>query len=635
MTEITWRFLRVRPAGVSQDPTQREFFGPEEGVAGALVREALQNSLDARPQSATAAARVRFHLSQHEAATFGTSQYFDGLRTHLAIQFPDHLPQMDEAVSYLTIEDFGTRGLEGDPSHSIYEEQRDERNDFFYFWRNVGRSRKGETERGRWGLGKTVFPASSKISAFFGLTIRQSDQRPLLMGQCVGTIHTLTDSDGTKRIYEPYGFWGAFGTGDDFALPVETPSMLAEFRTDFGLHRVDEPGLSVVVPFPSKELTPEAIAAEVIRSYYIAILAGEIEVLVSDDVETIEITKNSVLAIAESLNWTGKRSSRDEICARLAFASRVQLVPENDIVVLLPQPEKKAPESLSDRIPEQALDALRQRYESGDLIGFQIPVLVKKQGGVVESHFYAFVQRDETRHVALADYVRQGLAITKAGKLPRHPVSALALVRDSALSTLLGDAENPAHTKWQELADKVKEPRYVHGPRTVRLVNHSLQQLCDILAYRPEVRDVNLLSDIFFLPSVEESRKPFPLPTKPGGGETVPPEVVAETRPQPVTINHIKGGFRIDSVEAANVERVEVTAAYSVRSGDPFKRYIPFDFTFSTLKLQGAGIEITLAAENRLVVRVIEHPFKLSVTGFDERRDLEVRVKPVLAEDVG
>ena len=52
----------------------------------------------------------------------------------------------------------------------------------FYFWRNRGRSKKSEDSRGRWGLGKLVFPHSSQINTFFGLTKRDDDKESYLMG---------------------------------------------------------------------------------------------------------------------------------------------------------------------------------------------------------------------------------------------------------------------------------------------------------------------------------------------------------------------------------------------------------------------------------------------------------------------
>jgi hypothetical protein len=46
-------------------------------------------------------------------------------------------------------------------------------------------------KNGRWGLGKLVFPIMSASRCFFGLTVRQGDPTPLLLGQAVLRTHRL------------------------------------------------------------------------------------------------------------------------------------------------------------------------------------------------------------------------------------------------------------------------------------------------------------------------------------------------------------------------------------------------------------------------------------------------------------
>src|SRR5436305_1999742 len=72
------------------------------------------------------------------------------------------------------------------------------------FWRRVSRSHKGGDKDGSWGLGKIVFPASSKIRTFFGFTVRNDDENltPLLMGQAVLRHHVLKGIE-----YAPIGLF--------------------------------------------------------------------------------------------------------------------------------------------------------------------------------------------------------------------------------------------------------------------------------------------------------------------------------------------------------------------------------------------------------------------------------------------
>ena len=630
MNSIAWRFLEVRPEGVNQDPTQREFFAPEEGVTGALVREALQNSLDARPKNPTGPAVVQFHFGSDQEQTLETSSYFQTLRDHLKTEFSE-LPAPEHPVSFLTIEDFGTRGLQGDPCHTIYDEHdagKESKNDFFYFWRNVGRSRKEATDRGRWGLGKTVFPASSTISSFFGLTVRKSDGRRLLMGQSVLKVHTLTTEDGGTKIYEPYGFFGRY-EGSNLALPFEEVSVLQEFAARFGVSREDEPGLSIVVPFPLTDLSPRSVAQEVIRSYYVSILSGELQVKVSNSQEAYDITRDSIIQTAMSLPWAGHKVKAKDVADRIRFADRALQTPVNSLTKLDDQHSTRAPDSLRDRVPADSIKDLREKFDAGDLLAFRVPVLVKRGGGNTVSYFDAYIQRDTVLSTGTAEFVREGLAITQTGKTPRQPVRGLVLVRDKELSTLLGDAENPAHTKWQELSDKIKEAKYIHGRSTIRLVNSSLQQLTDHLSFRTEARDLNLLADIFFLPQEPDHLQIKNAGTKESAkGTTSTPESPPPAGVRPVTLSQVRGGFRLSANPKSEIipEFLAVEAAYAIRNGNPFRRYRTFDFDLGNTPIRGKGVKVLRAAENRMLLQITDSDFLAEVLGFDENRDLEVKV---------
>jgi hypothetical protein len=174
-----------------------------------------------------------------------------GLRVHLAVHahLLSDISTIDSDMPFITIEDFGTRGLTGDPQQSDDREQIDgSKNHFYYFWRNVGRSAKEDQDLGRWGLGKTVFPACSTINSFFGLTRRHDDGRLLLMGQSVLTVHKVE-----SHRCSPYGYFAYHGD-DDFSKPIEDPDLIRQFCGDFQLQRGNDSGLSVVVPSPDPDL---------------------------------------------------------------------------------------------------------------------------------------------------------------------------------------------------------------------------------------------------------------------------------------------------------------------------------------------------------------------------------------------
>src|SRR5262245_2510778 len=111
---LMWTFRNMSRAEINQDPVHNEFFGPEEGYTAALVRESIQNSLDARANAAPVSVTFRFGQVDIRSATFGSCAFFSGLSPHLIAQ-EVYVPEGYETIPFLAIEDFGTRGFRGDP----------------------------------------------------------------------------------------------------------------------------------------------------------------------------------------------------------------------------------------------------------------------------------------------------------------------------------------------------------------------------------------------------------------------------------------------------------------------------------------------------------------------------------------
>src|SRR5262249_33005348 len=136
--------------------------------------------------------RLAIHDPRDAPPPARLAHYFGRLRAPLTARGIDFdrsdVPQLP--CRFLVCEDFGTRGLEGDTAlFQDPDSRHGQRQDFYWFWRNIGRSAKTGDDLGRWGLGKTVYRAVSRVGCMLGLTIRRSDRQRLLMGQAVLQIH--------------------------------------------------------------------------------------------------------------------------------------------------------------------------------------------------------------------------------------------------------------------------------------------------------------------------------------------------------------------------------------------------------------------------------------------------------------
>lgn len=609
----TWRFRVMDRSEVKRDPNEAEFF-TGEGEPEAVVREAVQNSLDAKDPESNTPVRMRFALTRAPWRSEPAEQigYFKGLFPHLRAQ--DFFDESGlGAETALVVEDFGTTGLIGDPLAA-----RDEKdNRFYWFWRNLGRSRKDTTELGRWGVGKTAFPMSSRLMCFFGLTRRKGDPRGLLLGQSVLKTHTVGEDE-----YCPFGYYGQFEE-DAFAHPISGVEELRQFSDDFDLARAEEPGLSIVVPFPRAGLSIHALERSVIRNFYYPILKGDLVVQLSSIRKELTLNGESVIAEAEAMSWESEGEQAEEILGRLRFARAV--LDQNGAVdmVLSLSGAGGAPRWSDDLADIGRLEPLRDWFEEGHLVGLKAPVTVKPyHQGAVESFFDIYLQRDRDLGGGEATFLRRGLTIKDTGKPVPSGIRGLAVVEDVALASLLGDAESPAHTQWQERSKEVGE-RYEHGAFTVRFVNQSLQFTANLLSRPPEGLDEDLLADIF---SLEEFRR-----EEEEEEESEKPEVEVTSKPQPFRITRVSGGFRVTGNPRFEGElpNFRVRVAYDMAAGNPFAGYDEFDFRLGAppLSVSDHDATVRVASGNTLDVRPVSADFEMAVTGFDTSRDLVVDVK--------
>jgi hypothetical protein len=625
-----WAFRAMQRGELNVDPIQSEFFSIEalDGLTEALVRETIQNSLDAGKPGKKV--KVRFWLSGagHAVSSKIAAKYFSGVRDHLEAKASglQSVPEVGADVPFLTIEDFETRGLRGNP-----KQEKDEsgvKNDFYYFWRNVGRSVKEEKDRGRWGLGKNVFPASSQINTFFGLTVRDEEPTALLMGQSVLKVHEIL---GERRY--PYGYFGLIEK-DEFAMPTDDAAFLKQFAEDFSITRKAEPGLTLVIPFPDSDVTVDRIVRSVIRQYFFPILAGNLIVTIGTNGNEILLDNSTLLPTIGGMD-EGFRRDFEPLLHLAEWACRV----ENFIEVQEVPPEI-APQWQEGALAAEIVSAMRPKFEKGERVAFHVPLTVKpKDGDPQKSHFYVFLQRDLTMENHRAAFIREGLIITDAVKTKLSGVYAIVVVEDKALATLLGDSENPAHTEWQSRSGHFKG-RYQQGPSTLSYVKNSAAYLIQLLTSSKEESDPTALADVFFVPKApapDEARKLTIKKPTPG---TEPPEALPGVEPKlpTVRVTQLKGGFAIHGVENRRIpDSVKVNVAYEIRRGNPFKRYHPADFEIdkAPVQIELEGAEVLKTERNQLVIGHLKTGFKIAVTGFDPARDLVIRAIPEHSKEEG
>lgn len=593
-----WEFEQTSPTHVEQDPTQQDQFNDEEfGLAEVLVREIIQNSMDAAIPGANKV-RVNFNLHEVPAETADEIRdTFAGLDPHLAACGFPAVPQ-EGGIRALVVEDFGTKGLTG------LVETMDEDN-YQNFWRRHGASSKRGASGGRWGLGKLVYSSSSDIRSFFGLTVREGDERSLLLGQSVLVSHNIDDTR-----YPSHGFWFSKRGPKSIQMPITEAQAIVDFCSVFSLDRqAGETGLSVVVPFVKQSITDKAIVEAVVNNYYFPIMSGRLEVRVG----TITITKSTFKRIAE--DHASKEMPLDFV-ARVG--EKLNLVPDaigiNKLNAGGINPGSFLPETTEE---------LREKYDNFEVVHVRMPLdLTRSTGASETSSIDLFIRKIYDQEEPFAMFVRGAITVPgEARKFHGARARGAMVAREETVSTFLGDAENPSHTQWSSTALKLIS-RWSSPTPAIRCIRHALKDLHVLLSDHVDKQDKDALLDLFYLPSNVPTRKKVK--------KTVPVEVDLPPQRKSYRIEERKGGFIIVPDAGADdwtfPKRMDVRLAYNTISGDPFKNFSEYDFDIRSgdfvFDCQNASVDKKSASTFTATIESLD--FRISVQGFDKLRDLIV-----------
>ncbi|MEH6585206.1 MAG: hypothetical protein V7720_01545 [Halioglobus sp.] len=611
---MKWYFSPQLPGQVETEVTQRDQFSNDEvEISETIVREAVQNSLDAAVDDPS---RVRVTFRWLDSSDGLEPEFLKGL-FDAQLEHASEAGLDLEAVDFsspraLVIEDFGTRGLTG----SVNSKDDD---NFSDFWRRHGKSHKTGKSRGRWGLGKLVYSTSSELGVFFGATVRDGDTSTQIMGQTVLNLRTVGDHK-----YPPHAFFADIeGEGDiykEMPVPLKDPSLVEQFETQFSLERVGKPGLSVIIPFPNPDFRLDAMLGVAIVNYFYPLVTGQLVLQFND----VEINSGNIRQLAHEY----ASDSFQDIDTLFDFIEQANRTDDEDLLTLR---ESWADDTKldADDFDEEDLEVIREKFASGKLVGLRLPITLKEKTGVEKkSSFRVFIQRPKELIKGLDLYVRGGLTLPGEAKFRERKALGAMIAEDEAICSFLGDAENAAHTKWISNAEKVRK-NYRSPQARLQVIKNSVVELYDLLAEVTEEVDELALSSFFW------SKEPE---GKKGGKKKKTPVVIPtppEPRPKDFSISPVEGGFSVSTHKDANPERfprtVTIDVAYDVASGNPFKKYSPLDFRID----KKDNIEVALTKdsgavferkENRLKVRVEKLPFRLHVNGFDPLRDVKVKL---------
>jgi hypothetical protein len=438
------------------------------------------------------------------------------------------------------------------------------------------------------------------------------------MGMSILKGHTLNNDD-----YKPDGWFG-LRRDDGMVMPLEQSDSINRFRKCFSLERGSEPGLSIVVPWLDTDVTEDAIVRAVMRDYFYPILTNRLEVIVKTPSSEITVTSST---LEDEVQKLGEEVQRD--LGPLIELARWSLDQGSSTIPKLEnQDSRRAMEWNDTLFPEKLKPLLTKQLMSNERLAVRVPVNVReKNRAVQESYFDVFLIRDGSDRSDRPVFVRDGLIITDVNA-QRSRVTSLVIVKDRPLAAFLGDSENPSHTQWQHDGSHFKG-KYKSGPTDLKFVKDSVRHLVRLLTESESEEDRNLLADIFNLPDGELLEKKGG--KKEEGDASEKTEVTAAGK-RIFNISRLSGGFAVtaarSAVSADFPPCVQILAAYDVRRGNPFNRYIKEDFDLGDAEFQVEfeGVTLLSRSGNRITAKLDSRDFRIAVTGFDVNRDVRVKV---------
>ena len=400
-----------------------------------LVRESIQNSLDAR-KSKDEPVLVSFTFDEVLAKdAFGIPELADFLKLakerakrdnndDVKVFFSDALGiiQKKEAFGVFGIHDSNTTGLRGPINKD--DDVKNEGGQWLALVKGTGHSHKPDSESlGSFGHGSKAPIAVSKFRTVFYLTRIDSEKKKIeerFQGKSILVSMKLSDGDWTQAT----GFFGEPGRLDPI-IGGAIPGWARDLRDA----QSGETGTSVFIPEPDLNCSIEdlwnLVKLSVLRSFYFAVKKQHLAVKFGDGtkLESSNLDSFNDLVLSEF----GNHVDGGETAAKMLRFNKTIQYPTND---------------LEDGSP---------------LVG----KLTSKSFGEYEWYMRVGVELD-SREVAVAR--QNGMLIThNPQNLERFPgtkpFSLFVCVTGSAGVTTLRSMENPAHDKFEPERIKKEEKR--------------------------------------------------------------------------------------------------------------------------------------------------------------------------------
>ena len=568
---MEWQFEKYKETSTRQDSSSDKFFS-DVTESDSLIREFIQNSLDAVDDRQKP---VKVLINNKKIKKEILKKFFDNLRPHLEAC---NIPIDDYSQNCVVLEDFNTKGLEGDHKNRFFRAD------------NITDKTEGG---GSHGIGKAVFLRSSQIKSFLGYSLYGKGES-VFQGRSVLKTHKIGEDE-----FRPYG---------DLLILVK------DYKDDIDtiFKRKTEKGLSVMIP--SCDIDKEELKKSCLRQFYIPIINKKLEIQIGDQ----NITDRNLLDFIDESNL--------EIKNKIELAIDHKTVPLKKIKIYTINKKDWG----KNNIPKLEKEILHD--SNAFFAKFKIELPVKTNSKEYSSVTLLIKKTDEDIKNQEIDCWRDNLLISSAlaHRQREREYSAIFLITDNKLSQLLRSLEDPGHTKWQtaDIKDNKMKEKYTNIKKLVSFIKKLPSEIIRQMKNPPLDRDSKIFADYF--PDTFEkgdSQSSEGSGSQGGGGDVEPDSlhVFPDFNYKP----HAQGdGFTLRLKNKAKYpDKIKVKTAYGTNKGNAFNNYDERDFKFEeNITVTSKSGKQLDCQNNCACYSIIDEIFSISFTGFDPDREIKIEV---------
>lgn len=602
--QLEWQWPNTGPTPVNHGLDNEIFDSEQTRLSETFVREAIQNSLDAK-LSGEEPVLVSFSFS--DAMLQGHRSLLEDLRKKRADCGLEEWPEQWDAkkITWLSVEDSNSTGLEGS--------LEDRNSDFWHYWLNFGLSNKDGQGRGGRGIGRVTFLIASGIHTVFGLTRQKDGGKLAACGMSV-----LKPGNHGGKWKTGYAYLAEKERDDIFEL--YDPELLQKaFSSSFGIMdraSTDTTGLSLVIPYPHDDLQADRLTAAAIEHFAPALLKGSLIVEVDGKSVNSATIDEEAIRVQTEFATEAMRQDPERI---ISLIRTLAGTPEYTIDV------DKTPGAF-EKMDEETLDKIRKTFERKREISLAINLKVRRSGTDHIGRFHVALARVQHNLKSADLFFRDGMKLPDVRARDSLDIDAVIQSDYGPLSTYLNFCEGKAHLDLlenHEIRRKLEEQGFEDGVSIRRLAKRLPDDLRRLVSPDITEPDSTVFSEFFAAPKENSSgkrRKPK--------RKTIIIDKPPEPRMRIFLIDDLRDGFRVRANPAYENWPVSLRLSVAYADGSAKPKWQPFDFRFRDLSVSSSGSDKPLYKDNDINCQNCSNEFELEVSGFDKRRELVLNLKP-------